>query len=93
MHFSTVQQRYVLASMMFIVEGMAWALRISFTLLLTQMVKIPNSNPDTEAHDLNGDLFCPVKHSSSRNQTSFRVCENCVKRVVMYSNVRKLCLD
>lgn len=76
MHFFLVQQRYVLAAMLFIVEGMTWALRICSTLLLTQMVKIPNSNTDTNALDPDGDLFCPVKHSNSQNQTSFKVCKN-----------------
>lgn len=71
---SKVQQRYVLASMMFIVMGVAFALRISFPLLLTQMVYIPNLNSNNDTNQTKDGLSCPVKHTSSQNNTTVSVC-------------------
>lgn len=68
--------------MIFLVMGVAYALRISFTLLLTQMVYIPNSNSSNGAYDPNGMLSCPVKHSSSPNETTIiPVRENYIKKL------------
>lgn len=65
----SVQQRYVLAVMMFFGLGVTFALRLSFSLVLTQMVYIPNANNKTA--DSNDELVCPIKYEyTSQNETA-----------------------
>lgn len=69
--FYSVQQRYVLALMMFLGLGVTFALRLSFSLILTQMVYIPNANENNKTADSNGELVCPIKYEYlSQNETT-----------------------
>ncbi|XP_055326919.1 putative inorganic phosphate cotransporter [Sitodiplosis mosellana] len=74
-----VQQRFVLATMMFLALGVTFAIRISFSLVLTQMVYIPNANANANngTADPNGQQICPIKdESTSPNQTTSSVGDN-----------------
>lgn len=74
----SVQQRYILAVMMFLALGVTFAIRISFSLVLTQMVYIPNANEsvNNEPADSNVEQICPVKYveTTSLNKTIDLVC-------------------
>lgn len=55
--------------MMFFGLGVTFALRSSFSLILTQMVYIPNANNKTA--DSDGELVCPIKYEyTSQNETT-----------------------
>lgn len=71
-----VQQRYVLAVNIFLTFGMTFALRMCFTLLLTQMVYVPNTNIiNNNTIDINDELTCPIQYSRPKNE-SFLVHES-----------------
>lgn len=62
-----VQQRYITALMLFFCIGLAFSLRMSFSIILTQMVYIPNVNNETA--ETNGELVCPIKYPTHQNET------------------------
>lgn len=59
-----VQQRYVMVAMMFISLAATFAPRVSFTIVLTKMVYIPNANPN-QINDklLDDEIICPVQQT------------------------------
>lgn len=63
-----VQQRYVVVALMFISLSITMALRISFPIVLTQMVYVPNINQNPESSS-NDELICPIKYSVMENNT------------------------
>lgn len=65
-----VQQRYVLGAMIFLIYGMSAVYRSGFPLILTQMVYIPNSESNNNSSDSNGELICPIRHSTPKNTTA-----------------------
>ena len=57
--------------MMFFVMATVFALRMSFPIVLTQMVYVPNVNPDAESNrSANVEIICPVKHHMIENATN-----------------------
>lgn len=63
-----VQQRYVVVAMMFLSLMMTFSLRMSFPIVLTQMVAVPNSSPNTDKNNAtNNEIICPVKHHMIEN--------------------------
>lgn len=70
-----VQQRYVLGAMIFVIYGMSAVYRSGFPLILTQMVYIPNSGSNSSSSDSNGELICPIRHSTPKNETTKLVRE------------------
>lgn len=86
----SVQQRYVVAVMMFLALGVTFSLRISFSIILTQMVYIPNANENNKTTESNGELICPVKYEfTSSNEIHSPVCNKFVsfKNIVSLSTV------
>lgn len=71
----TVQQRYVLTAVMFLALGVTFALRMSFSLVLTQMVYIPNANTENHTIDSNGEEICPTRYPEKPQNVSSSVCE------------------
>lgn len=58
-----VQQRYVLAGVLFLSLGVAFTLRMAFPLILTQMVYVPNADKkNNNTHNSNDELICPIQH-------------------------------
>lgn len=70
-----VQQRYVLISMAFLVLGTTLGFHINYSLLLTQMVYVPN----VDTNNSNGELICPMPNSVPNNSTSQSVCKQIFK--------------
>lgn len=68
-----VQQRYILGAMIFIIYGMSAVYRSGFPLILTQMVYVPNSASNSSSSNSNGEMICPIRHSTSKNDTSSSV--------------------
>lgn len=68
-----IQQRYILGAMIFIIYGMSAVYRSGFPLILTQMVYIPNSGPNSNSSDSNGELICPIRQTTPKNHTSSSV--------------------
>lgn len=67
-----VQQRYVVVVMMFFSLMMTFSLRMSFPIVLTQMVAVPNINPAVDTSNAsNSEIICPVKHHMIQNDTDF----------------------
>lgn len=72
--FFLVQQRFVLAGMLFLSLGVAFAFNMSFSLILTQMVYVPNSfmnfsvNTNSETFDSNSEEICPIRYTENQNQ-------------------------
>lgn len=73
-----VQQRYILGVMIFIIYGMSAVYRSGFPLIFTQMVYIPNSGSDSISNDSYGDLICPIRHTTPKNDTS-----NAVRKYIL----------
>lgn len=46
--------------MMFLTMGVTFALRMSFPIVLTQMVYVPNLKPGT-TNSTNNEIICPIK--------------------------------
>lgn len=44
--------------------------RSGFPLILTQMVYIPNSGSNSSSTDSNGELICPIRHSTPESETT-----------------------
>lgn len=65
-----VQQRYVLGLMIFVIYAMSAVYRSGFPLILTQMVYIPNSGSNSSSTDSNGELICPIRHSTPKSETT-----------------------
>ncbi|XP_031629149.1 sialin-like [Contarinia nasturtii] len=59
----SIQQRYVVVAMMFFTLAVVFSLRVSFPIVLTQMVYVPNVNPD-ESHLTNNVIICPVQNDT-----------------------------
>lgn len=71
--FRAVQQRYVVVVMMFLSMTFTFLLRMSFPIVLTQMVYIPNINSSSSMNattDSNSELICPVKNHMLNNTTA-----------------------
>lgn len=62
-----VQQRYITALMLFFCIGLAFSLRMSFSIILTQMVYIPNL--DSKTTESSSELVCPIKYQTHQNET------------------------
>lgn len=74
--FFAVQQRYVLTAALFVTLGVTFALRISFSLLLTQMVYIPNANTDSlNTVGFSSEEICPIEYPVGPQNGSNWVCE------------------
>lgn len=58
--FTAMKQRYVVAVMTFFALGVTFSLRLSFSLVLTQMVYVPNASENNQT-DSNGEEICPIK--------------------------------
>lgn len=56
--------------MLFFGLGLTFALRMSFSIVLTQMVYVPNSNVNNETAETNGELVCPIKYPTNQNETT-----------------------
>ncbi|XP_031629153.1 putative inorganic phosphate cotransporter isoform X2 [Contarinia nasturtii] len=83
-----IKQRYVAAFMMLLCLGVTFALRISFSLVLTQMVYIPNASPKNKTAILNDVIVCPTNHrSSTPNETinSFRSVDDSINNRFQWS--------
>ena len=67
-----VQQRYVVVFMMFLSMTFTFLLRMSFPIVLTQMVYIPNINSSSSMNttESNRELICPVKNHMLNNTTT-----------------------
>lgn len=63
-----MQQRYVLAGVLFLSLGIAFTLRMTFPLVLTQMVYVPNADKKNDTYNPNGELICPIKGISEERQ-------------------------
>lgn len=87
-HFH-VQQRYVLTAIVFLLLALAYAFRISFPLILTQMVYVPNSNTGINnytrdaSNDTENELICPIKYSMAPNGASELVRSKRIKNTVI----------
>lgn len=46
--------------------GVAYILRMTFPLILTQMVYVPNADKKNDTANSNGELICPIKHMDER---------------------------
>lgn len=58
--------------MMFLVMAMVFALRMSFPIVLTQMVYVPNIHSNSETnHPTNAEIICPVTSHMIENVTNF----------------------
>lgn len=67
-----MQQRYVVVVMMFLSMTFTFLLRMSFPIVLTQMVYIPNINSSSSINattESNNELICPVKNHMLNNTT------------------------
>lgn len=65
-----MQQRYILAAVLFVSGGVSFALRMTFPLILTQMVYVPNV--DVKKNDTinsDGELICPIEHTDREDET------------------------
>lgn len=68
----SVKQRYVVVVMMFFVMAMVFALRMSFPIVLTQMVYVPNIHSNSEKnHSTSAEIICLVKSHMIENVTNF----------------------
>lgn len=65
-----VQQRYILAANLFLTFGVACALRMCFSLILTQIVYVPNTGANVHESNISDELTCPIKYSRSHNGTT-----------------------
>ncbi|XP_055326920.1 sialin-like [Sitodiplosis mosellana] len=66
-----VKQRYVVVVMVFFVMATVFALRMSFPIVLTQMVYVPNIVSNTETNQsTNTELICRIEHHMIENGTS-----------------------
>lgn len=68
----SVQQRYVVVGMMFLSMTITFLFRMSFPIVLTQMVYVPNINKQNSDNKTisNNEIICPVKHHMTNNLTS-----------------------
>lgn len=67
----SVQQRYVLGLMIFVIYVMSAVYRSGFPLILTQMVYIPNSGTNSSSpNHPNDELICPMRHSTPKYETT-----------------------
>lgn len=73
-----LQQRYVLGAMIFIIYGMSAVYRSGFPLIFTQMVYIPNAGSNNGSSDSNGELICPIRHSTAKNEATSSVRINII---------------
>lgn len=55
-----MQQRYIVATMLFLVIGVIYSIRVCFPLILTQMVYIPNVDTESMTSDTKSELICPI---------------------------------
>lgn len=58
-----VSQRYVVAIMVFLCLAVTMAIRASISIILTQMVYIPNINPYLSVASSNDEMICPIETS------------------------------
>lgn len=67
-----MQQRYVVVGMMFLSMTITFLVRMSFPIVLTQMVYVPNINKQNSDNKTisNNEIICPVKHHTTNNLTS-----------------------
>lgn len=67
-----MQQRYVVVAMMFLSMTLTFLLRMSFPIVLTQMVYIPNINEPHSNHSASTEteIICPVKYHMINNNTN-----------------------
>lgn len=65
MNTGKIQQQYVVVVMMFFTMAAVFALRMSFGIVLTQIVYIPNINSDAN-HVTNNVMICPVKNNTEK---------------------------
>lgn len=70
--------------MMFLVMAVVFALRMSFPIVLTQMVYVPN--PDTNNNSTK-EIVCPIKSHMIENTTSHDpISTQSVPLMVIYNN-------
>lgn len=55
--------------MLFLSLGIAFTLRMTFPLVLTQMVYIPNADKKNDTNNPNGELICPIKGKERQDET------------------------
>lgn len=68
--YLSVQQRYVLGAIIFIIYAMSAVYRSGFPLIFTQMVYLPNVGSNRSSNKSNGELICPIGHSTAKNETT-----------------------
>lgn len=71
-YYFVVQQRFFLAGMLFLFLGIAFSFSMSFSLILTQMVYIPNSFVNSvvnKTFDANSEEICPIRYTAPQNQS------------------------
>lgn len=68
--------------------GVTFALRISFSLVLTQMVYIPNANTDNHTVDSNGEEICPISYPEKPQNGSSSVCN--IQIIIISKNVHSI---
>lgn len=66
-----MQQRYVVVVMMFLSMTFTFLLRMSFPIVLTQMVYVPNINSSSpmNATASNDELICPIENHMLNDTT------------------------
>lgn len=71
---------------MFLALGVTFALRMSFSLVLTQMVYIPNANTENHTIDSNGEEICPTRYPEKPQNVSSSVCE-IQANIIQFKNI------
>lgn len=82
-----VQQRYIIVLMLFVTLSIAIALRVMFTIVLTQIVYIPNINEQTRGNEtsVQRNLICPINSETTQVQDNIPNTVNAASPVVKHS--------
>lgn len=69
--------------MLFVSLGVSFALRMTFPLILTQMVYVPNvNNEKNDTTSSNGELICPIEQAEPQDETGNQVCAR-IKMIII----------
>lgn len=84
-----IQQRYIIVLMLFATLSIAIALRVMFTIVLTQIVYIPNiSDQQTKGNETSipRNVICPIKSVEAQVQNRIPNAVNATLPVVKHSS-------
>lgn len=79
-----LQQRYVLAVMLFFSLVVSLSLRHNLPIVLTQMVNVPNVSNKTDTVDVS---FCPIQNTTNFLGTSLEISTNTSAAAEQLQNV------